>query len=71
MSENKRPHRALNTPIQGLAVPSGEFKSEMYRDGMRYGDPGMPRYCTGRESDAVPKFPWPGATGLEAGRQRR
>lgn len=70
MSDNKRPHRALQTPISGLAIPAGGSKTEMYLDGMRYGNPDMPRYCTGREA-APPAFPWPSGTRLEAGRQRR
>jgi hypothetical protein len=66
-----RPKRSLTTPTYGLTEPSGTARAEMYRDGMRYGDPEMPRYCTGRRDGAAPEFPWPSGDHSEVGRQRR
>ena len=69
----ERPQRTITTAIDGMANPPGTLQAEMYRDGLRYGDPDMPRYCTGRADGAAPHLPGTGAgeCQLKVGRQRR
>lgn len=56
---NRRPeHKELgfiqNQPAVGWVEPSDQMQVEMARDGMRYGDPELPRYATGRADGRAP-----------------
>lgn len=45
-------------PVQGIIETSEKAKEEMFRDGLRYGDPNAPRYATSRSPAAPPPFPF-------------